>query len=615
MTDSHRKGNEDDDDDDGDDLFAMFGEDDDDDDDDDDNQGNIVVPETNKTTFDRKNKVGVDVSSADEARRKMDEANRRMQEKATAAGSTAVAVSTGASSLSQPTAVGNFDGNNVLAEVLKLPELRLPWKAPSYLGPIRLVESLPFGGGRGYVAAKDLQPGTLVLIEEPIMDWPEEQIGSALSLVSVQHILNHPNAQRIIHDMEELHPTKRICSQLLKDKGGHVSTDNNEKDDVDDDNSIQVVAMMKEVQKTHKDNNRLKQMVIVAKHKSLTNLDGTDLTDLDMLRILLALRYNGIESGLYLHVAMMNHNCTPNCVKFAPNDGAVPEMRTTRHVRAGESLTISYISKIASHAYRRQHLWEQHRFDIGPKPLLETMESVHGQIPTSSTTKVSSESDDNPTVVVVDNNDNDDTDVAALPPTARTEAAVAALEDHLAEIMATVAMDKSASNQVWEEAKVVEQSALVLYDESRLQLGNENHLLLIPILRLHMDVGDLLHTGNVLVPTEKYGLSSRIVNSGMELLELQTRLYGPDHFELARTNLEIAEGIEELLRHAPKLLLALGSKTDTNPNGVKEQGNKRPQVLLLSSFEAWARQENKARKDHERIKSLYPSARSEVENL
>ena len=49
--------------------------------------------------------------------------------------------------------------------------------------------SLEYGGGREFVAARDLEPGTLILVGKPVVDWPEEQIGAELGLASVCHIL------------------------------------------------------------------------------------------------------------------------------------------------------------------------------------------------------------------------------------------------------------------------------------------------------------------------------------------------------------------------------------------------------------------------------------------
>jgi hypothetical protein len=82
---------------------------------------------------------------------------------------------------------------------------------------------------------------------------------------------------------------------------------------------------------------------------------------LDILRLLLALRYNGLETGIYTPVAMLNHLTNP-IVQVSSEADKYSEVRTTRAVRQEESLTIS--ATILSR-HQAQHLWEQHRFDIG----------------------------------------------------------------------------------------------------------------------------------------------------------------------------------------------------------------------------------------------------------
>ena len=83
--------------------------------------------------------------------------------------------------------------------------LELPWPTPLYKGPVSLVRSSDFGGGRGYVASKRLQPGTLVLVETPMFEWPKDQLGEALGLVSIRRLLEHSDASQIIQDMEGMY--------------------------------------------------------------------------------------------------------------------------------------------------------------------------------------------------------------------------------------------------------------------------------------------------------------------------------------------------------------------------------------------------------------------------
>jgi hypothetical protein len=64
-------------------------------------------------------------------------------------------------------------------------------------------------------------------------------------------------------------------------------------------------------------------------------------------------------------------------------------------------------------------------------------------------------------------------------------------------------------------------------------------------------------------------------------------LLGPDHFDIARTELDLAQAVEELLVRSPKHLIAL-----------KLEG--------LQTDSAWATLEYRSKKNHDRIKALYP---------
>jgi hypothetical protein len=71
------------------------------------------------------------------------------------------------------------------------------------------------------------------------------------------------------------------------------------------------------------------------------------------LRLLLTLKSNGFRSGLYLHLSVFNHSCTPNCVKWSPAQG-LSHVRTLRPVRAGEVLLISYLNPVEQTRQRRR---------------------------------------------------------------------------------------------------------------------------------------------------------------------------------------------------------------------------------------------------------------------
>jgi hypothetical protein len=48
-------------------------------------------------------------------------------------------------------------------------------------------------------------------------------------------------------------------------------------------------------------------------------LDEQPLLDVvTLLRLVMVVHCNGFASGLYLHLAIVNHSCRPNCIKFTP---------------------------------------------------------------------------------------------------------------------------------------------------------------------------------------------------------------------------------------------------------------------------------------------------------
>lgn len=618
-----------------DDPFGMFGDDNDNDDDDDDAQEEAGAG------------VGMQQQPAEAARiakSLVELANSRTSSQREEVGNGDKKTTVGKDSDEDVVASSAPPSHEATNDEVGAAELKPPscWREPLYVcSDARLVQGLSsYGGGRGYAAAASLDAGTLVLVEEPIATWPDEQLGEELNLVSVRHLLTLGSreggeAQRILWEMEHLHPTKEAVDRLQlveaeAENGKDDDKDENENDaDENDDTEKsndsgndrqyreQVAKMMQTLRaryarkddfgdefdgdgdddaiaKDDRNLNRrqeqqqqlLQELVAIAEERQLRNSDGRSLTSDDCLRLLLALRYNGLESGVYLHVAMLNHSDAPNCVKFLPappsSDESVPslkcysEVRTTRRVAAGEPLTISYLPAIACHASRRRHLWEQHRFDVGGDPApssLRKMELVNGRLPPSS----------------LDRGTGSDDSV-----THRIERAIVELRRFHREA-ATVAKQQQRQQSpdeattLMDQLKALEQSALELYVQAKEQLQNSSHILLIPCLELHLDSVDLVQQQRQhrLTAFQLMLLLGRLVVSALDLLELQRTLHGPDHYDLARTNLDLAQAIEELLSKSATHLLQLS-------------------LERYNSISAWSSQENKCRKEYDRIKSLYP---------
>jgi hypothetical protein len=393
-----------------------------------------------------------------------------------------------------------------MATVSSMVPIELPWEGPLYAGNIQLVSALPVGGGRGYVAKEMLQPGTLVLVEEPILAWPEGE-AFTIDLERIHVILMSDKAQQIVRALESFHPTRELVNKTMISPA------------VPSDCPAQVEDMIQFYRKTIKtDDVQLKTILQVAAVKEVGNADGSPLEEIDVLRMLVALRYNSLETGIYLHVAMLNHADLPNCVKFKPDkEKAYSEVRTTRSIQPGEPLTISYIQRYLCHSSRKQYLWEQHRFhikDMDHDYQKFPFEHVNKRIPSSS-------------------------DIEMMQ---NIETATAQLLEQWRELNVASASltGKYLSEDDSENAKALELASLELYTSSLAQLQNDKHLLLLPCLMLHLDACDLVQRHIHLSKSQRVSLLMRLVSTGRTLSTLQCQVLGEDHFEIAKTKLDIS---------------------------------------------------------------------------
>jgi hypothetical protein len=493
------------------------------------------------------------------------------------------------------------------------PPSNIDWPQPLYKHPaLYLTSSLPVGGGRGLVVTETLNAGTLVLVEAPIMAWPEDQLGKRLGMESVRHIITmivRTNDTTVLHDMELFHPTKAHVDSLLMSRRDQDHDDKSHSTDKEyEQEQNQVVKMIRQLElmfdpksieqgdedfqflqqeqqqlqqhanqfAEREDQQReLQEIVDLATAKGILNRDGSNFTKLDVIRLLLALRYNGLESGVYRHVAMLNHEDYPNTAKLMPLDGKnYSEVRTTRKVKKGESLTISYLPRIVSHASRRHYLWNQHRFDIGPVNELSgdqlRVELIGGSMPPSSTTV---------------------TNCSEAPKSQLIETACEELEHMLLESRISIHSLSPASLQpdTFDTVKAIEQSALELYESSKTVLKNDEHIILHPILSLHLEACALVLEDPSLSqdPSIRLGVLTRVALSAYRLMSLQKIVRGADHFEVGSVSLDLANATSELLSRSPERLLQL-------------------ELPLLDTFSAWSKLEQKARQEHRRIKDLYP---------
>ncbi|KAL7441719.1 hypothetical protein ACHAXM_008150 [Skeletonema potamos] len=473
----------------------------------------------------------------------------------------------------------------------KLRTASLPWpnNPPLYLGPA-YVEKIKLGGGRGYTAMQNIPPGTCILVEEPLVKgWSEQQVGKRLGLESIQHLFEKDNAQSIVQCMEQLHPTKDKVDSVYQ----------NNSDNIAPLDKIQIVDMISSMDGDTTHSQHVQFLIAYAKEKGVVNSNGTQLNSRDINRLLLTMRYNGFDSGLYLHFSIFNHDEDPNCIKFRPSTEGTQqrpysEARKTRHVKKGEALTLHYLEnpREVSHATRRKILWDQHRFDIGDeeafkkflrlaedssaiKQAVYQSELVHGSFPESDKTGAKEGSDGD------------------LPAACNIENSLDDLEDMVVELQAILESKpdegKFMSSASFERAAALELTAWELITASEASLGNNHHILLSRCRRLHLDSIEILleYCSSILDNKASTELMARFLPSALELLESQKLRLGNDHTDVARTSNDISMGIQALLSHSPKRLLSL-------------------ELEGMRTLDQCSRMEHFFRKEKERIEKLFP---------
>ena len=190
------------------------------------------------------------------------------------------------------------------------------------------------------MAVKDIPAGTLLLIEAPVADIPDEPMERDPAERCVLHLASGDVpldvAKAALEDLKHLHPRER--ADIDESRYAKLQTD---------------VQPLKEL---------LRSYCPLAKDLGL--VDNPDNDDYPLIRLVCALHFNGFVTGAYVHLAMINHSCVPNSVKWGARDGAVhSEVRATRFIRAGEEITISYlVPSVRSRVARQRALSGQFQF-------------------------------------------------------------------------------------------------------------------------------------------------------------------------------------------------------------------------------------------------------------
>jgi hypothetical protein len=190
---------------------------------------------------------------------------------------------------------------------------------PLYMGPCQYQDGMSdVGGARGFIAAHDISPGTLLCSEAPFVPWPEgkkHEVGESMPIAMARSILERPDAVFALKQLSLLHPI------ILATESPGVKAETLEQ---------------------HKE--EIEQLLIrCQQNPELAELNATQEV---ILRLLLVCRFNCFRSGLYLHLSIFNHSCFPNAIKFNTSSEMHPglsEIRATRFIKRGEELTICYL--------------------------------------------------------------------------------------------------------------------------------------------------------------------------------------------------------------------------------------------------------------------------------
>jgi hypothetical protein len=418
-------------------------------------------------------------------------------------------------------------------------------------------------GGRGYFATDRIPPGTLLLVEKPLVTWSDDQIGKPLGLVSVLHALQQPNANEIIQAFEVLHPTKVYLDELLLHQQSNNS--NTARPTKTDTIGQRIVQLYHSYYEQYAKSNVLRRILQLGAQLQKVQKRGQmhTFSVTDAIRMLLVFRLNAFQTGAYLYMSMFNHSCQPNCTKFTPSD-TFPNDRTTsvlpsrnnnhqttssptlscysqiwtnQWITKGQELTLFYLHpRELSHATRRFRFWEQHLLDIdtedttsGPASVHNNlMEMVHGSMPSSilplistmiaqeekqrrDSTKMTTLTGEttnsnlcpsNPMVDVYDTEQN--TTIGTCIVTSTIEDILADWEVQYVQIDNEITSIPSPTNNndlysFHSTLKELESSTLDFCHKTSTQLDNPYHILMIRCYRLHTDCA-ILYMNHVLRP-------------------------------------------------------------------------------------------------------------------
>jgi hypothetical protein len=282
---------------------------------------------------------------------------------------------------------------------------------------VQLVELGGVGGGRGVCTTQDVRAGTVLMREAPFVppspSWAvaaacnhDDGGGAATALHTViARELMATGVARTSPELQLLHPrtldAPDISAEALRRAVGADNVDQSllssvagpPRSAVDGDGggdcrqaAAAVAAPVHEEGQLKPCIGSLLESATAAASRGSAEPPPHAYTRSEVLRLILALRFNAFESGLYYALAMINHDCSPNCSKLSPSadddprgqqHGGYSEIVACTDIPAGTEVTIHYAMPLErSWSWRRGLFAQQHCFDLAPSPFPDGIDDL-----------------------------------------------------------------------------------------------------------------------------------------------------------------------------------------------------------------------------------------------
>ena len=199
--------------------------------------------------------------------------------------------------------------------VEKREELVASTNAPRYAVVVDTLNSI--GGNRGIIANplahEDVPAGSLLLAEAPMISWTESDV-----------------------DLSDPSGVEKAIRELLQPRNQHVLKVC----------QIHLYPQLKVFSNTThgEEINQIKTHLLGEIHLSSLLRDFPFLVEIEIIQLVAVLKHNGLLSGLYRNISMLNHSCDPNCIVFKPKPSSLhmAEVWSTKKIKRGEECLITY---------------------------------------------------------------------------------------------------------------------------------------------------------------------------------------------------------------------------------------------------------------------------------